>query len=185
MAQKNPRYEAEIINYSLRIPKDGKAPYVTISFCYEDEGKNYITYRGSLSDKAKKYTLERLSRIGYKGDLSTYEQMMDFLNQRANLTTTGITISLKTEIYNGKERLKVAGFWAPEVLTDDEKINIAKNALRYVLGGDPKKPVPNHAPTAPPKPAPKPKPKQDLTKQFKRSEALPSFEDDSEDDAPF
>lgn len=183
MAKKNPSYPAEIMNYTLRIPEKGGAPYVAISFCYYDEGKKYITYLGSLSEKAKPYTMERLKKIGYKGNLQGYNQIHDFINQRAGLTLKDITLTLRDDEYKGKKRLAVASFWAPEKLTENEKVNIAKNINNYFNGVHETRPI--TTPKAKP-PVKNHAPKQDLTKSFNQDEDLPDFESDStDDDAPF
>ena len=124
---------ANIVNYTIRYPEKG-APFVIIRFSYLDDfsGKQKeISWLGSLSDKARKYTIERLKSIGLVGDLTSYDEVMAVIDGNAGWVTDNITIKIEERTYNGKKQNNVVSFYMPKELTADEKIDLTKKVLNY------------------------------------------------------
>ena len=173
MNQEKFEFKARIEEYGLRMP-EGKTPFVIIKFAYQTEGgEANINYLGSLSEKARPYTIERLGSIGYKGKLQSYEEIAEWIEQQAEIQVDDITIVLANDEYNGKTRLKVQYFWGtPKELTEEERGALAMQIFNFVnkKGGKPKPPA-----KAPAKPAAKPKPKHkpnSVADMFDQSEKL-------------
>ena len=80
-----------------------KSPQVAVGF--QNQTGDYITYYGSLSPNALKYTIERLRNCGWTGnDLSTIGSIV------------GKTADIKVgeDTYNGETSLKVKSIYAPK-----------------------------------------------------------------------
>ena len=125
---------ANISSYTLRQPEKG-APFVVIYFTYHDEFTGVlreIGWLGSLSDKARKYTIERLKSIGLAGDLTSYNEIMAVINGTAGWVTEGITIRIEDHEYKGKKQKRVTSFYLRKELTKDEKIDLATRIVGYL-----------------------------------------------------
>lgn len=169
------KYKATLGFYTMG-RKDDRAPYVKLSFSFIDEvGKEQsLYYLGSLSDKARPYTLERLEKIGYKGKLDSFNEIKAFISGEAGLPEEGYTIGIESEEYNGKSRFKVKWFSlgdGPMDLSDDEIHRLATTIFNYGKKS-PKKEAP--------KKQSKPKPKVDASQfeTFDESEELSIDGDD-------
>ena len=124
---------ANIVNYTIRYPEKG-APFVVIRFSYLDDfsgQQKEISWLGSLSDKARKYTIQRLKSIGLAGDLTSYDEVMAVIDGNAGWVTDNITIKIEEETYKGKKQVKVKSFYIEKELTQDEKIDLTKKVLNY------------------------------------------------------
>lgn len=175
------KYKATLSFYTMG-HKDGKAPYVKLSFTFLDSvGKEQsLYYMGSLSEAARPYTLERLERIGYKGKLESYNEVKAFISGEAGLSTEDITIFVEEEEYMGKSRPKIKWFSlgdGPADLNDEEIHNLATKIFNYG------KKKPKQAPKKEPKPAPKPKPKVEAS-QFETFDEDEELSADGLDDKP-
>ena len=170
--QEQAEYKARIIEYGIQMP-DGKAPFVIIKLAYEKAPgfEASINYLGSLSDKARPYTIDRLKSIGYKGKLASYEEIAEWIEQRVELQTEDLTLVVGDDEYNGRKRLKVKYFYGKKVeLTDEERQKLAMQVFNFVnkKGGD--KPAAKPAKAA--KPAPK---KANASNLFDSDEELDLF----------
>lgn len=142
------KFQAKMAYHTLGQKDENSAPFVILQFEYTDHSGNpcEIKYLGSLSDKARPYTIDYLRSIGYKGELKSYNEIRDFTLNEAKLETEDITIVIGDEEYNGKTRYKVKYFYkGRRELTDAERDKLCKSVYAYV----------NKAPKAAPKAAPK------------------------------
>ena len=174
-------FKANIVCYTLA-HKAPKAPYVLVTFEFEDGGRlNQIRYIGSLSEAAREYTLSNLKSIGYEGELRSWDEIQSFIKgEAAGVKTEDITISIAEEVYLKKKRYRVKWFNAgTQALSEDEQYDLAKQIFEYQnVGAQPEsrpesKPAPKPAAKAQPKPAPKPKPQQQLSEAFEEDEEIP------------
>lgn len=151
------KFVGKIGYYTIGQKSADKPPFVIINFEYTDYSGNpkEIKYLGSLSENAHEYTIRQLRKIGYKGNMKTYQEMVDFAGADAGLETEDVTFNIIEDEYNGKTRYKVNYFYKgkPE-LTKDEVLSLAKTAFEFV-----------NKKSAPVKAKPAPKKKNAPTKQ--------------------
>lgn len=101
-------YIGKVVDYAIVEPKPGKHPQVAVKFEFlVDESVRQMTYYGSLSPDAKKYTLINLIRAGLKSDdLRTLLRPGAFHNKECQLT-------INPHEYNGKKTSRIE--WINEV----------------------------------------------------------------------
>ena len=158
------KFNARITYYSMG-HKPPKPPYVIIEFSFEDEGRDQdIVYIGSLSDKARPFTLENLKGVGYTGNLEAWDELQNFIKGEAGLHTEDINLKIVAEEYKGKTRFKVKYFNSKNRnLSDEEQYDLAKSIFEYKATGA----------KAAPKAKPKPKPAtQEFATAFDPDETL-------------
>ena len=99
----------------------GKAPQVAVGF--ENVAGDYLTYYGSLSDRALSYTVERLRNCGWEGDdLSTI----------GSIVGNVADIKVVEDEYNGNVSLKVGSIYKPKCRTPTDPATIKSIAAQYM-----------------------------------------------------
>lgn len=151
------KFQAKMAYHTLGQKDEHSAPFVILQFEYTDHSGNpcEIKYLGSLSEKARPYTIDYLRSIGYKGELKSYKEIRDFTLSEAQLETEDITIVIGEEEFKGKTRYKVKYFYkGRRELTNAERDKLCASIFKYMGGKgapEPAKPKakskPKNAPT--------------------------------------
>jgi hypothetical protein len=98
-----------------------KAPQVAVGF--ENAAGDYITYYGSLSDRALPYTVERLRNCGWEGDdLSTI----------GSIVGNVADIKVVEDEYNGNVSLKVGSIYKPKNRKPTDAATVKAIAAQYM-----------------------------------------------------
>ena len=98
-----------------------KAPQVSVGF--ENSAGDYITYYGSLSDRAISYTVERLRNCGWEGDdLSTI----------GSIVGNVADIKVVEDEYNGNVSLKVGSIYKPKNRKPTDPATVKAIAAQYM-----------------------------------------------------
>ena len=99
----------------------GKDPQVAVGF--QNAAGDYITWYGSLSERALPYTIERLRNAGWKGnDLETIGTIVGGV----------VDIKVAEDSYNGTTSMKVSGIYAPKPREKADPGTVKSIAANYM-----------------------------------------------------
>lgn len=131
-----------VLHYGIFHSKKFNKDYASVEFEYaspENGQMLKINWLGGLDGKARDFTLSFLHGLGMRGNLSNYQQVMDFMEMRSHITLDEIPITLKWDEYRGKRALKVA-FAGRFVMSKEQKQEIAMRVAGLKKGPETKTP---------------------------------------------